>query len=84
MHFRYGDSHPRETLDLYGESTASNDAPIHVYFSGGYWLELHGRDSAYTVKPMWKEGIVTVVPDYARAPGGKGLGTVKMNYDRNG
>ena len=65
----YGSSSARDTLDLYGADLPKN-SPILVYVSGGYWQELSGKISAYAARTMYDEGIVTVVPDYDRAPGG--------------
>jgi acetyl esterase/lipase len=47
-----------------------DESPIFVYFSGGYWQLLCGEMSAYVVEPMYHAKIVTIVVDYARAPGG--------------
>ncbi len=47
------------------------EAPIFVYFSGGYWQELSGDVSAYPVEPLVKAGVVVAVVDYDRAPGGE-------------
>ena len=63
----YGDS-DRERVDIFG-TDLPEDAPIFVYFSGGYWQMLSGDISAYVVAPMYDANVVTVVVDYARAPG---------------
>ena len=68
---RYGTTHPRETLDIFGETALPPSAPILVYLSGGYWLDLSGDVSSYPARPMFNAGVITVVPDYARAPGGE-------------
>ena len=65
----YGESE-HEKLDIFG-SDLPDDSPIYVFFSGGYWQLLSGVMSAYVVEPMYNAGIVAVIVDYARAPGGK-------------
>ena len=64
----YGDS-DREKLDIFG-TDLPDDAPIFVFFSGGYWQMMSGDKSAYVVEPMYQANILTIVVDYARAPGG--------------
>jgi arylformamidase len=64
----YGESE-REKLDIFG-TDLPDESPIFVYFSGGYWQLLCGEMSAYVVEPMYHAKIVTIVVDYARAPGG--------------
>ena len=59
-----------EKLDIFG-TDLPDDSPVYVFFSGGYWQLLSGVVSAYVVQPMYDAGIVTIVVDYARAPGGK-------------
>ncbi len=59
-----------DRLDIFGTDLPA-DAPIFVYFSGGYWQMMSGDVSAYVVEPMYQSNVVTVVVDYARAPGGK-------------
>ena len=66
---RYSDKLPKATLDVYGTDLPES-SPIFVYVSGGYWQELSADVSAYPVTPMHQNGVVTVVMDYDRAPGG--------------
>ena len=65
----YGDS-DRERVDIFG-TDLPDDAPIFVYFSGGYWQMMSGDISAYVVEPMYSANVVTVIVDYTRAPGSK-------------
>ena len=57
-------------MELFGSKQLPPNSPIVVYVTGGYWSELSGELSAYTVGPMYAEGIVTAVLHYDRAPGG--------------
>ena len=60
-------------VELFGAEKLPKDSPIVVFVTGGYWSTLSGEVSAYTVGPMYAEGIVTAVLHYDRAPGGKGI-----------
>ena len=48
----YGDS-DHERVDIFG-TDLPDDAPIFVFFSGGYWQQLSGDQSAYVVEPMYQ------------------------------
>lgn len=67
----YGES-DREIVDIYGTDLPEN-APIFVFIPGGYWQMLSGDLCAYPAELMYRSGVVTVVVDYARAPGGNTL-----------
>lgn len=63
----YGDTE-HEVLDIFGTDLPES-APIFVYISGGYWQELSGKISAQPVEPMYMANILSIIVDYARAPG---------------
>ncbi|TRY60998.1 hypothetical protein TCAL_10632 [Tigriopus californicus] len=67
MRVQYQETSPSATLDIFG-TDLPNDSPIFVYLSGGYWQELCGAISSYPVMPMYQNGIVSVIPNYGRAP----------------
>lgn len=68
----------RVTLDLaYGPSTAermdifhaqSADAPVHVFYHGGYWRSLSHREFSFIVDGLVKAGITVAVVNYALCP----------------
>ena len=59
-----------KVVELFGSKQLPRNSPIVAYVTGGYWSELSGEVSAYTVAPLHAEGIVTAVLHYDRAPGG--------------
>ena len=63
-------SSSNKVVELFGPKHLPPSSPIVVYVTGGYWCELSGEVSAYTVGPAYAEGIVTAVLHYDRAPGG--------------
>lgn len=67
MQITYKEGSPSATLDIFG-TDLPNESPIFVYISGGYWQELSGDISAYPVMPLYQNGIVSVIPNYGRAP----------------
>lgn len=69
MQITYKEGSPSATLDIFG-TDLPNESPIFVYISGGYWQELSGDISAYPVMPLYQNGIVSVIPNYGRAPKG--------------
>uniref|UniRef100_A0A131XYM8 Kynurenine formamidase n=1 Tax=Ixodes ricinus TaxID=34613 RepID=A0A131XYM8_IXORI len=64
---RYG-PHPRETMDVYGYGRVSEDAPILVFFHGGYWVEGDKDMHAFVAKPFVESGLAVVVAGYPLAP----------------
>merc|ERR1712126_604507 len=55
------------TLDIFGIDLEKT-SPIFVYFSGGYWQALSGEVSSYPAGPLHRNGVVSVIVDYDRAP----------------
>merc|ERR1712106_73706 len=62
----YGEK-PRMKLDIFGEDLPKENS-IVVWVHGGYWQELHKDLSAYLVKPLYEQGVLTVVMGYDLAP----------------
>ena len=64
---RYG---PGDTdiVDMYGEE-GNRSGQVMVYLSGGYWQELSGEISSYTVQPLVSGGHTVAVGHYTRCPG---------------
>jgi arylformamidase len=61
----YGE-HPAETLDIF--RARQPDAPVHVFFHGGYWRMLDKRDFSYVADGMVPHGVTLVVVNYALMP----------------
>jgi len=62
---KYG-SYAGDVVDMFNEECSSKQ--MMVYLSGGYWQELSGDISAYTVAPLVAAGHSVAVVHYARAP----------------
>lgn len=68
----------RVTLDLpYGPTLAERmdvfhadnpNAPVHVFFHGGYWRSLSHREFSFIVDDLVKAGITVAVVNYALCP----------------
>jgi arylformamidase len=54
-----------ETLDLI---VPHREAPLVVYFHGGYWRRLHKDDMTYVARALAAHGIATAVVNYGLAP----------------
>lgn len=61
----YG-STPPETLDIFPADRA--DAPVHVFFHGGYWRALDAADFSFVARGLRMLGHTTVVVNYALCP----------------
>ena len=57
-----------DIVDIYGEK-GNRSSQVMVYLSGGYWQELSGEISSYTVQPLLSGGHTVVVGHYTRCPG---------------
>ena len=66
LNVSYGPS-AEETLDIFPVPGNTN-APIQVFFHGGYWKALHKNDFNYVAFAMQPVGAVTVVVNYALMP----------------
>ena len=61
----YGPS-AAETLDVF--TVAGRNAPVQVFFHGGYWKMLHKDDFSYVAYGLQPAGAITVVVNYALIP----------------
>jgi arylformamidase len=61
----YGDG-PNETLDVF--PAASPDAPVMVFFHGGYWRTLDKSDVSFVAPGFVARDVTVVVPNYALCP----------------
>ncbi|MFZ2998695.1 alpha/beta hydrolase [Sphingobium sp.] len=59
------DASSGSTLDLF---RASDDAPLLVFFHGGYWRMLSSRESAFMARTFVAQGVSVAVVDYQLAP----------------
>lgn len=64
---RYGD-HPRETMDVYGYGAVRDDAPVLVFFHGGYWVHGDKEMVGFVARPFTESGIAVAVAKYPLAP----------------
>ncbi|MFZ0886343.1 MAG: alpha/beta hydrolase [Candidatus Acidiferrales bacterium] len=62
---RWGEQ-PDETLDYF--PAASPDAPLLVFFHGGYWQELSKNESLFAAPDCIANGIAFAAVDYTLAP----------------
>jgi len=62
---KYGEKNG-DLVDLFNEEGKSGQ--MMIYISGGYWQELSGSISSYTVEPLVSAGHVVAVVHYDRAP----------------
>ena len=65
LNIAYGD-HPEETLDIFPAADAN--APIHVYYHGGYWRALHKDDFSYVTYGLQAAGATVVIVNYTLIP----------------
>lgn len=61
----YGDG-PGETLDVF--PAAAPDAPVLVFFHGGYWRTLDKSDVSFVAPGLLQRDVTVVVPNYALCP----------------
>ncbi len=62
---RYGDG-PRAVLDLFKPDT--DDAPLVVFFHGGYWRAGDKQEMSFMAKPLLAAGIALALPNYDLCP----------------
>lgn len=66
--------HERHRLDIY--RAPRPDAPIHIYFHGGYWRANSKDDYAWLAEPLVQRGFTVVIPNYELCPASTLDGTV--------
>ena len=57
---------PSETLDIF--TAEKLFSPVHIFFHGGYWHSLTSRDFAFVAEGLVRNGITTVLINYALCP----------------
>lgn len=62
---KYG-SAKLHTLDIY--PVGQPNAPVHIFFHGGYWRTQDKANFAYIATPLNQAGICTVIANYALCP----------------
>ena len=63
---RYGEN-PLETLDIFLPANAK-DAPVQVYFHGGYWRAMDKSDFSFVARPFVAAGAICVLANYDLCP----------------
>ncbi len=63
----YGDD-PRQKLDIYRPVSASQNAPVVVFFYGGSWNSGSKDDYGFVGEALASRGIVVVIADYRLYP----------------
>lgn len=61
----YGD-HRLHKVDVY--PAAQPDAPVHVFFHGGYWRAQDKQNFAFVAAPLVERGVCAVIANYALCP----------------
>tara|TARA_R110000751_G_scaffold307889_2_gene433744 strand:- start:74851 stop:75723 length:873 start_codon:yes stop_codon:yes gene_type:complete len=62
----YGD-HPLRTIDIY-PANATNPAPVHVFYHGGYWRAQDKAGFAFIAGVLVELGITTIIANYELCP----------------
>ncbi|OSQ42208.1 alpha/beta hydrolase [Thalassospira sp. MCCC 1A01428] len=57
---------PKETFDVF--PAGSPDAPVHVFFHGGYWRSQDKKDYAFIVRDLVADGYTVVCANYDLCP----------------
>lgn len=63
--FRYGDTE-KSTYDLF--ACGKPDAPVHIFFHGGYWQGQDKRNYALVARDLVPRGVSVVVANYDLCP----------------
>lgn len=66
LDLRYGEG-AGETLDVFPTDTPN--APVLVFFHGGFWRALDKSDHSCLAPPFTRQGACVVLPNYALCPG---------------
>jgi arylformamidase len=63
----YGD-HPRQKMDVFLPENVRPDAPVLVFFHGGYWRMMDKSQFGFVAVTAEVAGAITVVPNYRLLP----------------
>ena len=69
-----------DVVDMFNEECSSKQ--MMVYVSGGYWQDLSGDISSYTVAPLVSAGHCVAVVNYARAGPSQDMGGILAQMER--
>lgn len=64
---RYGD-HPLRSLDIFPADEPAGQAPVHVFFHGGYWRAQDKQNFAFIAGALVPLGITTIIANYELCP----------------
>lgn len=70
---------PLHRVDVY--PAARRDAPVHVFFHGGYWRAQDKANFAFVAAPLVDAGICAVIANYALCPAATLDGVVSSALD---
>lgn len=59
---------PEEKMDIFGYGIVPEQAPILVFFHGGYWIAGNKDMHSFVAKPFVQSGIAVVIAGYPLAP----------------
>jgi len=59
---------PEEILDIFPPANGGTNAPVQVFYHGGYWRAFRASDFTYVAGPVTAAGAVSVVVNYALVP----------------
>ncbi|XP_064483222.1 kynurenine formamidase-like [Ornithodoros turicata] len=63
----YGER-PEEKMDIFGYDTVPQDAPVVIFFHGGYWIAGNKDMHSFVAKSFVLAGIAVVIAGYPLAP----------------
>jgi len=63
----FGDT-PAELIDVYPASNGDTNAPVMIYFHGGYWFSRHKDDFQFLPEGFAPAGAMVIVVNYALIP----------------
>ena len=63
----FGENEFAGTMDVFRPDTVKNDAPIVVYFHGGWWQWFSKEQFSYIAEPFNKHGFAVYMPGYRLA-----------------
>jgi arylformamidase len=63
----FGDT-PAELIDVYPASNGDMNAPVMIYFHGGYWFSRHKDDFQFLPEGFAPAGAMVIVVNYALIP----------------
>lgn len=65
LDIRFGDG-PKETMDVF--LSADANAPVHIFFHGGYWRSQDKKDYAFVARDLVAAGFTVICANYDLCP----------------